>query len=838
MRFKSSSLLLRAGTATAAVLLAATAVAVHGGASKLAQWASAIVRPDETNADGSQTLPNGWRIRPAGTPISLPGDMPLTMLVSKDGKYLVVNTGGFHDHSVNVIDTGTRKCVQSVNVGTDWTGMCFSDDGKELFVSGGGAKRPRRKAADTDTAESRAILRFAFADGRLTAEPSLSLAGAGPLQTYVSGLACGADGRLYAANIKTDQISLFDPADPAQAPITASAGRAPYGVALSPDGGTLAVSDWAEDAVRLLDAKTLAQTASIPVGSRPNQLVYSPDGRLFVANSGSNSVSVISRGAVVETIKTSLDPRDLVGSTPDALVLDPHGERLYAANADNNDIAVIDTADPKESRVLGFIPTGWYPSALAISSNGRQLFVGTAKGLGFRGSASGKPNLAEDLARQRQKFTYIGDLLSGDVCVVDLPDASGLAADTRQVLADVPHPPAPTPAEEAANPFRNIKHVVYIIRENRTYDQVFGDIPGGNGDPNLCLFGENVTPNAHLLARNYVLLDNLYCNGEVSQDGHQWCDAAYATDYTEKDWILGYSGQTGPPDDDDLAASPAGYLWDNCARHGVTYRTYGEGARFRADRNGPPVFLGDKTLDGHTSYPYSQIPPFSKGRDLGRAQVFIDDLHAAEKTGDWPQFMVMSLGEDHTQGLTAGAFTPTAHVAENDQAVGQIVDAVSHSRFWPETAIFIIEDDAQNGPDHVDAHRTVGLVASPYVHAGVDSTMYTTASYVRTIELILGLPPMTQFDAHATPMYAAFTDRPNLAAYNCLAAQVDLEARNPLKGKDEEASDKLDLTAPDRADPDKLNAILWHALKPGVPMPAPTRSVWQREAAVPQWTGR
>ena len=482
----------------------------------------------------------------------------------------------------------------------------------------------------------------------------------------------------------------------------------------------------------------------------------------------------------------------------------------------------------KEARVLGFIPTGWYPSALAIAPNGRTLFVGTGKGLGFRGNPNATlpdPNSIRTEPVSRHKYDYIAGILSGDVSAVRLPDAAGLKADTQQVLANVPHPAQFSPPLTASLPtLHKIKHVLYIIRENRTYDQVLGDIGKGNSDPNLVLFGQSVTPNAHALASHYVLLDNLYCNGEVSEDGHKWCDAAYATSYIEHVWPSSYSGRGEPDGDDRAEDSPAGEIWDNCARHGLTYRSYGEGADFHSTPDAPPVFVGSRGLTGHVNTDWAHFP-FGVGRDTQRAALFTGELKQAEKTGVWPQFMVAWLPEDHTSGLKAGAFTPTASVASNDQAVGQIVDAVSHSRFWKNTAIFIIEDDAQNGPDHVDAHRTEGYVISPYVKRGaIDSTQYTTASMVRTMELILNLPPMTQYDKDATPMLSCFTATPDLTAYTNIGPQVDLEAKNPERGEGEEASAKLDFSAPDLADPDKLNAILWNALRPGVPQPAPVRS--------------
>ncbi len=373
--------------------------------------------------------------------------------------------------------------------------------------------------------------------------------------------------------------------------------------------------------------------------------------------------------------------------------------------------------------------------------------------------------------------------------------------------------------------FPKIRHILYIIRENRTYDQVFGDLGVGNGDPKLVLFGRQVTPNAHALARRTVTLDNLYCDGEVSEDGHQWSNAAYATDFTEKAWTNSYSSRAEPDADERLVSSPAGYIWDACSRKHLSVRTYGEMASFVASPDSEPQVKAVGSLAGHVSLEWMKVKS-KGGRDTEKAAVFIKELEAAEKTGDWPSFMVMSLGEDHTHGLTPGAFTPIAEVASNDQALGNIVQAVSRSKFWKETAIFVIEDDAQNGPDHVDAHRTVGLVISPWVKRGVvDSTMYTTSSYVRTMELILGLPPMTQFDSAATPLYFSFTSEPAFDPIDAIGPQVDLLSRNAATGAGARASLQLDFSDYDRADPDELNRILWAALKPGEPMPAPVRSL-------------
>lgn len=791
--------------------------------------------PDRPDGNGTGTrLPNGWHITPAGTPIPLPGDLPLKMLWSHDGKYLLVATGGYHDHGVCVIDRATEKVVQTVNLGKVWAGMCFDPEGDDLYVAGGGTPGAGflTKAAQAGAtppmlaALQRPIFRLSYADGRLTPKPSIDIDGLKAADRFTAGLASGPEEALYAVNIQNDTVYKLA-GQPRAVAASVKVGYRPYAAALSPDGKTLAVSNLGGESVSLLDPANLSERTRVTVGSHPNEMVWGKDGRLFVANSGSNSVSVIVGNRVAETIKTSLEPKDPVGSTPDALALSPDGKRLYVANADNNDVAVVDTSNAKAARVLGFLPTGWYPSALAIAPDGRTLYVGTGKGLGFRANSTATNSYAETEPISGVKFDYIGGILSGTVSVVRLPDATGLAAATRQVYANTPGLVQKTAqiGPDLRATLRKIKHVVYIIRENRTYDQVFGDIPTGNGDPNLTIFGAAITPNAHALASHYVLLDNLYCNGEVSEDGHKWCDAAYATDFIEKVWPSNYSERGEPDGDERVGVSPAGNLWDNCRRHGLTYRAYGEEAEFTSTPYAPPTFTGDKGLAGHASPEYGKIGWFAPPRDVGRAEIFLNDLHTAEKTGDWPRFMVMGLPEDHTQGLSAGAYSPTANVAENDQGLGKIVEGVSHSRFWDSTAIFVIEDDAQNGPDHVDAHRTVGLVISPYVKRGAtDSTQYTTASLVRTMEMMLGLPPMTQFDKNATPLLNSFTATPDLTAYANIAPKVDLEARNPAKGPGATASAKLDFSAPDRADPDSLNAILWHALKPGVPMPAPVRS--------------
>jgi YVTN family beta-propeller protein len=790
--------------------------------------------PDVKDSTGAVTLPNGWRITPAGKHIKLPGDLPMKMVAVNGGSDLLVLTAGFHDHSLNVISPRTLEVTASLNVVKAWDGMAYDPSNGSIFLSGGGAGEPSLIQALTRLANpspmkdslDKPILHARFANGKLTPDAAIGIEGLSEKDRFISGLALGSDGALYALNIQTDTLYRLSGPDFKQQ-TSAKTGYRPYGLVFSPDGRRLAVSNWGDKSVSLLDPASLSETTRIAVGSHPNEMIWAKDGRLFVADSGSNQVSVIADSKVVETISTTLDPKAPVGSTPDALVLSPDGRRLYVANADNNNVAVIDVSDRKESRVLGLIPTGWYPTALAIAPAGNQIYVGTGKGMGFRNNYPGTTPDLRKAPDPKTPYDYIAAVLTGHVSIVDVPDARQLAAYTKQAVANVPTPQAYMDAASAAkirrDVFPKIKHILYIIRENRTYDQVFGDLGVGNGDPKLTLFGEQVTPNAHALARKTVLFDNLYCDGEVSEDGHQWSNAAYATDFNEKAWTNSYSDRGEPEADERLMSSPAGYLWDACARHGLTFRTYGEMASFVSGPDHEPEVKAVGSLEGHVSLPWLQ----ARGkRDAERVDVFIQELHDGEKNNDWPNFMVMSLGEDHTQGLKPGSFAPTALVGGNDQALGKIVEAISHSSFWKETAIFVIEDDAQNGPDHVDAHRTVGLVISPWMKRGVvDSTMYTTSSYVRTMELILGLPPMTQFDTAATPMYAAFSAAPTLDPIDALPPQTNLTARNPATGPLAGASLKLDFSDYDRADPNELNRILWAALKPGETMPAPKRSV-------------
>lgn len=794
-------------TIIAACLLAAPAIAQNTDRSDPAARTKAGQVPNKN------ILFNGWGLTPAGEQIPV-STLPLKMVLSPDGKILAAVSGGYSDTGLTLIDPATKK-TQFVSMKTSWNGVVFSKDGNRIFVSGG---------------PSAEIHVLDYKDGVASNDKSVKPKYQGP--AFTAGIAVDpTTGKLYVCNEGNNEIWVVNP-DTLEIEATVPVGLYPHTCVLGADKRHLYVSNWGSRSVSVVDTKNNRHVRDIGVGIRPNDMVLAPDGRLFVACAGDNTVHVIQTRKVEKTeaamsaaappsettreiLCTSLYPQSPEGSTPDAVAVSPDGKILFVANADNNNVMLASIAgddEPDYSLVTGFIPTGWYPSALAVSPDGKTLYVANGKG----NTRANFPR-RNDRKGARKGFDYIANCYDASVSVIAQPTPEQMAAYTRQVRDNCPYKPdnlsqAPIKSNSVipskvggACP---IKYILYIIKENRTYDQVMGDFkdasgkPAGNGLADLAIYGEPVTPNQHKIARDYVLLDNLYCNGEVSQDGHSWCDAALATDFNERSWMIGYSNRGALPGNDDMASPSEGYLWDLCRRHGLSYRNYGEGSK-----RVPTIDRGK----------------WPGGRDMDRVQSWIDDLHAAEKSGNLPRFTIMSLGENHTRGTQPGAFRPTACVASNDIGVGKIVAAATRSKFWKEMAIFIIEDDAQNGPDHVDSHRTAGLVISPYCKRGfIDSTLYTTASMVRTMELILGLPPLTQYDAGATPMFNSFCKKPTLTPFDLQTPQVDVNAKNTATAFGAKESEKMDFSEYDLAPADELNHILWADAKGvDVPYPAP-----------------
>ena len=801
-------------------------------------------------------LPNGWTLTPAGDQVTLT-DLPLNIIPLADGTHALVATSGYNAHELSLVDLERKAVVAKSTVRESWFGLAHDAKSGRVWWSGGGmgiihafelkgetltrVGPPEPDPATVARARAEEKARAKVASPK---KPDTPEGFEGP-PDFEAGITLGPDGTtLYSLDIDDGTLTVTDIAGSKPAR-SAKVGERPYDVAVARDGSKLFVSDWSAKAVHVVDPATLKVVGKFAVGEHPNQIAVHPaDDRVFVACASTNSVSVIDarRDLVTETISTALFPRAPEGSTPDALAVAPDGKTLYVANADNNCIAVIDVSAPSRSQVKGFIPTGWYPTAVAVTPDGKRLLVGVGKGNQSRPNpiVDAKKKVEYDpIARRRVlPWPYIGTTLSGALSIVAVPDDKALAAHTEAVYKNCPYSDrlltdAPS-KEKTAIPTKvgepsPITHVIYIIKENRTYDQVFGDIPRGNGDPSLVMFGAEVTPNHHKLAEEFVLLDNLYCNGHVSADGHPWSTMAYNTDYVARNWALTYSRRDGVEldDDGDLVKAPSGFLWDACARARLTYRSYGEFGRRVSQPDGKMIM--DAMVPGLVGH---ICPDFGvaqkKGRrirDTDNADVFLREFRAYEANDDLPRFLVMSLGEDHTAGTTPGAFTPAACVASNDLALGRIVDAVSHSKFWPETAIFVIEDDAQNGPDHVDAHRTVGLVVSPYTKRHhLDSTQYQTVSMIRTMELILGLPPLSQYDAAASPMFASFTDKADATPYAHVPARIDLNAVNAATAYGAERSKAMDFSEYDKVDDFALNEILWRSIKgPDAPLPPAVR---------------
>jgi phospholipase C len=487
----------------------------------------------------------------------------------------------------------------------------------------------------------------------------------------------------------------------------------------------------------------------------------------------------------------------------------------------------------------GFIPVGWYPTSVRVSPDGKFLLVANGKGAASKANRDGSNPTRKPAAIDQ----HIAGLFRGTLSVIPVPKDDALArlsttayacsplrADLQPVRVRPRDNPVPGQVGEASP----IRYVIYIIKENRTYDQVLGDMPEGHGDPTLCLFGEDITPNQHALAREFVLLDNFYAEAEVSADGHEWSMGAYATDFVEKMWPLNYSGRDydkiGYPAEAafKIGAPSAGYLWDRCAAAGVTYRSYGEFIK----RSGDKLEAKLDVLRDHFDPEYE---PFNMGvLDAKRADRFIANLNQFEAAGEMPRFQTLHLPRDHTVGTRADKPTPQAMVAENDLALGRIVGAISRSRFWPQTVIFVVEDDAQNGSDHIDVHRTIAQVISPYVRRGtVDSTLYSTTSMLRTMELILGLEPLSQFDAAARPMYTCFAPRADVRKYTARPARIDLEAKNTAVAWGAAQSEEFDFTREDAADDLAFNEVIWRSVRGAdSPMPPPVRA-----AFVLSWRG-
>ncbi|MCU7495385.1 MAG: bifunctional YncE family protein/alkaline phosphatase family protein [Ignavibacteria bacterium] len=741
--------------------------------------------------------------------------------MSPDERYAITTNNGQSKPTLNVVDLKKGETVQTVHAQNLWVGIKFFDGGKKLAVSGGTSGR---------------ITIYSFKDGVLTESDSIVIAQKWPKEkVWLAGLDIDeAEGRMYVADRFGEAFYVVDMKTKSVISKTDLPSK-PYTCLVSRNGNYVYISLWGGSAVALLDKNTLKIEKTIPAGNHPNDIVESPDGNyLYISNANDNTVSIIDvkKGKEIEKINAALSPDAPPGSTPNGVALSGDGKRLYIANADNNSLALTDVSKPGESRSLGFIPTGWYPTSVKVLSD-NTIIVANGKGSRSMANPKGPNPYARSEGEQ-----YIGTLLKGTLSIIEAPEPEDMKEYSQAVYRNSPFTNRPDYQKEALQdspiPLKDglksgkIKHVFYIVKENRTYDQVFGDMKEGNGDESLCLFPEKVTPNLHALARQFVLLDNFYADAEVSADGHNWTMGAYATDYVEKSWPNYYGGRGGQYEFEGgypVAYPRNGYFWDNCMRNNVTYRSYGEFAHNgKTDQDSSKAAI--KSLEGH-------VAPYYWGWDLGysdleRVKHWMQEFDEYEKNGGLPEFQVLRLPNDHTWGTSTGRLTPSAYAAQNDVALGMLVERITRSKYWNESAIFIIEDDAQNGPDHVDAHRTEALVVSPYTkHKFVDHDMYSTSSMIRTMELVLGLPPMSQYDASARPMYNSFSSEADLTPYVAKKANVDLNEKNRKGAFGQIKSDNMDFSKEDAINDNDLNEVIWKSVKGELSeMPAPVRSAF------------
>ena len=772
-------------------------------------------------------LPNGWSLTPVGKTLQL-GDLPLNIAVSSSQNLMAVTNNGQSVQMIQLIDVRREKVIDSILIPKSWYGLAFSNDNKFLFASGGHDNR---------------ILKYAIEKNKLIFKDTIILGKPWPEKIGVAGIAVDdLRKRLYVVTKENNSLYVIDL-------ITNNIlQRLPLGgegfmCLLSPDKQSLYISCWGCDRVLLYDTRQDKFTGDIRVGDNPNEMCLSKDGKLlYVCNANDNSVSVIdlSSSTVIETLNAALYPESPSGSTTNGVALSGDGKTLYIANADNNCLAVFDVSTKAKSTSRGFIPVGWYPTNVKVI--GKKIWVANGKGYSSKANPYG-PNpvrLREEVLSHEgdplkpRKVEYIGGLFQGTMSIIQEPSLNLMQVYTEAVYKNTPFTKESEMISpgEVGNPIpmkvgdkSPIKYVFYVIKENRTYDQVLGDVKGGNGDTSLVLFGERITPNQHALVKEFVLLDNFYVDAEVSMDGHNWSLGAYATDYIEKIWPSSYGGRGGSYDGEGnraIANNKNGFIWDFCQRNGISYRTYGE----FANNNKPNI----PVLVGH-------MGPYSAGYNLAvpdttRFSQWKRDFDSLLAVNAVPQFNSIRFSNDHTEGLRLGRPTPYAHVADNDLAVGMFVEYLSKSSIWKETAIFIIEDDAQNGADHVDAHRSTAYVAGGFVKRGfVDHTMYSTTSMLRTIELILGIPPMSQYDAAAMPMWRCFQAVPDLTPFIARPSNIDLNEKNTAINEWQRRSEEFVYEHEDANNDLEFNRVLWYGLKGShIPFPGPSRAAFVKLA--------
>jgi YVTN family beta-propeller protein len=721
-------------------------------------------------------IATGAQLDPAGRAIDV-GNLPLSMTLSPEGDRIVVVLSGFRQMGVQVVDPAAGTVVQTIPLANAFAGAAFSPDGKTLYVSGGGDD---------------VVHVYSWSDRQATFARDIELKPAAndpKMSRYPAGIATSPDGKLvYVAENVADDVAVIDAATMAVV-ARIKTDHYPYAIAVAPNGDAF-VSAWGANSVSVI--RDTKEVKRIDVGRHPSALRLHGD-KLYVALASVDKIAVVDTKSLrrVATIDDTTPAGPHEGATPNAMAFSPDGKRLYVAEANDNAVAVYDAATRKR---LGRIPTQWYPSDLIATR--KQLFILNSKG---RGSL---PNPGAVHPGTKRNDSYTLATINGTIGIVDLP-LPPLAPLTQRVAKSnhwraVARPHYP--------PF---KHVIYIIKENRTFDQVFGDMTAADADPSLVYFGREVSPNHHALADRFGLFDRFFTSGEVSEQGHLWSTAAYATDYTEKTTHLSYANKRGDVDEHDVDDPAEGYLWTRVAQKGITLRDYGE--------------FGDPTLTKNGYAPTKQelvpymnpdYPPFDMSiPDQRRVDVWLKEFAGYVAANSLPALEIMHLPSDHTWGARAEKPTPRAYMADNDLALARIVSAVSKTRYWRDTVIFVVEDDAQDGPDHVDSHRSVMLAISAYNRPGVQHRFTNTTDVVATIEQILGLAPMSQYDYYGRPLDDVFASKPDLTPYVPIVPSISMHELNPPNTAAAKKSASLDFSRPDAADEDEMNQILWSAIK-------------------------
>jgi YVTN family beta-propeller protein len=773
------------------------------------------------------------------------GFFPANVVLSPDERAVLlpgVIRNQDNKQTVEVLDAGTGDLVQELELNPDDNtkregvapGLVFSHDDKEVFLAT--AKRDSVLVFDWDAASR-----------QLRWNKTLAL----PNGAYPQTLTLSPDDRvvfvvgqyartLFAVDVVSGTIT------------SATVGPYPFAVATSGDGKIAYVSNQAANTVSVVavDGQKLTSRGEILVGTHPNHLLTdSPRNRLFVSNADSDSISVIDMvsNRVTRTISVAPYKDAHAGTSPTALALSADGSTLYVANSGNNDVALIDVADNKHfGQVRGLIPTGWYPTGVQVPKDNSRLLIADAKGLGTG------PNTGHATSDPRD-FSYIERQLKGYLQIVPMPGMEALHRYTRQVeqnngiaegngVRGFSRSTPGTIVPRRVGRGSPIKHIIYIVKENRTYDQVFGDLGKGNGDPHLAIFGRDITPNQHALAEKFITLDNYYVDGEVSQDGWDWATEANSNPYNELATHQGYGGNGSEFDSAGSLDSPVtagnadpsrAFLWDAVHAAGMRFRHYGmfsqpatsfhEDNRVKCPEGKNCAY--EPLLNDNTDHDY---PWFNLNiPDQQRFQEWNREFNQYVAHENLPTFEFLNLPRDHTAGWFAGGATAKAMVADNDFALGKIVDTVSHSKYWKDTAIFVTEDDAQDGPDHVDSHRSLANVISPYTQRGIiDSHFYSQVSLLRTMELLTGLGPLTQYDAAAIPMIWSFGDTPNLAPYTAIIPQQPLTETNPPTTRSVMIPEAMQ-GKPDQVDERALNEEIWKSVRgPDTVMPQPQHHIY------------